>query len=85
MLFQNIGYRFGYGVQDKYSGNRFYHMEKKKDGKIEGSYKTQLPDGRVQTVQYKADDHGFHPYISYEGKAKYPSFGKKLKPQSDNN
>ena len=32
-----------------------------------------LPDGRVQKVTYTADKYGYHPEITYEGKAQFPS------------
>lgn len=67
------GYEFGYGVLDEPSGNQFYHAEKRDEqGQTHGSYKIQLPDGRVQTVTYVANSLGFHPKITYEGQARYP-------------
>ncbi|XP_037791800.1 proteoglycan 4-like [Penaeus monodon] len=67
------GYEFGYGVLDGSTGNQFYHAEKREEGLTKGSYKIQLPDGRVQTVTYVADGNGFHPKITYEGEAQYPN------------
>ncbi|XP_027207354.2 uncharacterized protein [Penaeus vannamei] len=67
------GYEFGYGVLDGNTGNQFYHAEKREEGLTKGSYKIQLPDGRVQTVTYVADGNGFHPKITYEGEAQYPN------------
>ena len=69
-------YEFGYGVMDQDSGNRYFHAEKLNDGTKEGSYKIQLPDGRIQTVKYTADSTGFHPKVTYEGKAQYPETHK---------
>lgn len=58
---------------DGNTGNQFYHAEKREEGLTKGSYKIQLPDGRVQTVTYVADGNGFHPKITYEGEAQYPN------------
>ncbi|XP_071537743.1 uncharacterized protein [Panulirus ornatus] len=66
------GYEFGYGVLDTDTGNQFFHAEKREEGQTRGSYKIQLPDGRVQTVTYVANSNGFHPKITYDGKARYP-------------
>ena len=71
------GYEFGYGVQDDKTGNRFYHAEQRAEGLTRGSYRLQLPDGRIQTVSYVADENGFHPQISYEGNAKFPDTEEK--------
>lgn len=59
-------YEFGYSVHDDTSGNQFFHAEQRQDGETRGSYKTRLPDGRVQTVTYRADDDGFHPEVTYD-------------------
>ncbi|KAK3856453.1 hypothetical protein Pcinc_037233 [Petrolisthes cinctipes] len=66
------GYEFGYGVLDRSSGNQFFHAEKREEGQTKGSYKIQLPDGRIQTVTYVANNHGFQPRITYDGEAHYP-------------
>lgn len=51
---------------DDDSGNVFFHSELQQDGETRGSYKTKLPDGRVQTVTYVANDRGFQPKITYD-------------------
>ncbi|KAK8749987.1 hypothetical protein OTU49_015169 [Cherax quadricarinatus] len=65
-------YEFGYGVLDSHTGNQFFHAEKREEGQTRGSYKIQLPDGRVQTVTYVANSHGFHPEVTFDGEARFP-------------
>merc|ERR1712088_1178086 len=44
-------FQYEYGVNDDYSGNAFAKTETQNDlGQVQGSYKVNLPDGRVQTV-----------------------------------
>lgn len=63
-------YRFSYAVKDGYSGDDFSHTQKQENGAVHGSYKVQLPDGRMQTVKYTADDvHGYRAEVTYEGEA----------------
>jgi len=67
-------YQYEYGVADQYSGTNFQHAESQSDlGEVLGSYKVNLPDGRVQTVSYRADPKlGFVADVKYEGEAVYP-------------
>ena len=52
-------FQYEYGVKDDYSGNAFAKTETQNDlGQVQGSYKVNLPDGRVQTVTYHADHEG---------------------------
>ena len=52
-------FQYEYGVKDDYSGNAFAKTETQNDlGQVQGSYKVNLPDGRVQTVTYRADHEG---------------------------
>merc|ERR1719430_2264014 len=67
-------FSYEYGVKDDYSGNAFAKTESQNDlGQVQGSYKVNLPDGRVQTVTYHADhEGGFVAEVSYEGVPQYP-------------
>jgi len=67
-------YQFEYGVSDQYTGTNFQAVENQNDaGSVVGSYKVNLPDGRVQTVTYTADDYGgFVADVKYEGTPQYP-------------
>ena len=63
-------YNFGYDVNDDRTYTRFGQQESS-DGKVvSGSYRVHLPDGRIQTVTYKADDYGNVADVKYEGEAK---------------
>lgn len=65
-------YRFSYAVKDEESYNDFGH-EEVSDGKtVTGTYYVHLPDGRLQTVNYKADEEGYVADVQYKGEAKYP-------------
>merc|ERR1712088_572442 len=57
-----------------YSGDAFAKTETQNDlGQVQGSYKVNLPDGRVQTVTYRADhEGGFVAEVTYEGTPQYP-------------
>ncbi|XP_037786465.1 leucine-rich repeat extensin-like protein 5 [Penaeus monodon] len=37
------------------------------------SYYVQLPDSRLMRVTYYSDASGFHPTVTFEGEAQYPS------------
>jgi len=80
-------YTFEYGVSDQYSGTNFQAVENQNEkGAVVGSYKVNLPDGRVQTVTYTADDYGgFVADVKYEGEPVYPpepaeGYGNSYKP-----
>ena len=68
-------YAFAYAVKDDPSYNDYGHQETS-DGKVvSGSYRVLLPDGRVQTVNYKVDGYsGYVADVQYEGVAKYPEY-----------
>jgi hypothetical protein len=67
-------YQYEYGVADQYTGTNFQAVENQDAaGTVIGSYRVNLPDGRVQTVTYTADHHGgFVADVQYEGVAQYP-------------
>ncbi len=77
-LFQGSSYSYGYAVRDLASGNHYSHREQRRhlhhDGSgaatapavTSGRYRVLLPDGRVQTVTYTADDtHGYRAVVTY--------------------
>ncbi|XP_047493506.1 cuticle protein 19-like [Penaeus chinensis] len=66
-------YNFQWDVNDQYSGN-FYGQQEQRDGdNTQGSYYVQLPDSRLMKVTYYSDASGFHPTVTFEGEAQYPS------------
>ena len=76
-------YEFGLEVKDEYTYND-YNRHESSDGKaVQGSYRTALPDGRIQTVTYKDDGYsGFVADVSYEGEPKYDYAPKASYPKS---
>ncbi|XP_057369273.1 cuticle protein 19.8-like [Daphnia carinata] len=64
-------YSFEYGVDDDASGLDFGHKESSDGAIVTGTYYVLLPDGRMETVNYKADGNGYVAEVSYEGEAKY--------------
>ncbi|KAK4029203.1 hypothetical protein OUZ56_022209 [Daphnia magna] len=69
-------YVFAWGVKDDYTYNNYAHQESSDDkGYVSGSYRTLLPDGRTQTVNYKADDYtGYVAEVKYDREAKYNDY-----------
>merc|ERR1719300_8557 len=67
-------YTYEYGVSDDYSKAAFAKSESQNDvGAVTGSYKVNLPDGRIQTVTYTAAPvNGYKAVVSYEGEPVYP-------------
>lgn len=67
-------YNFAYAVDaaDPYNQPvRFGHQEGREGAYTSGTYYVLLPDSRLMTVNYYADDTGFHPTYSFEGQARY--------------
>ncbi|XP_066989113.1 pro-resilin-like [Macrobrachium rosenbergii] len=68
-------YNFNYAVKDDYSGNDFGHKEGRNGYDTQGSYYVQLPDGRLQKVDYVVKgDSGYLAQVSYQGEAQYPKY-----------
>merc|ERR1711962_1881570 len=66
-------YSYQYGVSDDYSGANFAAQEAQDAKGVIGRYVVQLPDGRVQTVTYKADPYnGYIADVQYKGTPVYP-------------
>merc|ERR1712243_145881 len=68
-------YTFTYAVADDYSKAAF-NQEENNDGNgvVAGSYSVNLPDGRIQTVNYHANDYdGYVADVTYSGEAQYPA------------
>merc|ERR1719228_132163 len=66
-------YSYNYAVDDDYSGAAFNQAESNDGtGVVEGSYSVHLPDGRIQHVNYHANDYdGYVADVTYEGVASY--------------
>nr|CAH0099177.1 unnamed protein product [Daphnia galeata] len=59
-------YSFSWSVLDKPSFQEYSHTQSS-DGKVTtGFYHVYLPDGRVQTVNYRADENGYKADVKYE-------------------
>merc|ERR1712236_29806 len=66
-------YSYNYAVADDYSGAAFNQAESNDGtGVVEGSYSVNLPDGRIQHVNYHANDYdGYVADVTYDGAASY--------------
>ncbi|CAB4059354.1 unnamed protein product [Lepeophtheirus salmonis] len=71
---QPAHYAYNYGVVDDYSGNNFGQSESRDGYVTSGEYHVQLPDGRLQTVNYHVGDAytGYVADVTYSGT---PSYG----------
>merc|ERR1712055_143406 len=67
-------YNYQYAASDDYSGSNFAQSESNDGtGAVAGQYSVNLPDGRVQTVTYNANDiTGNIAEVTYSGTASYP-------------
>merc|ERR1739848_473095 len=71
-------YAYNYAVADDYSGANFQAGENRDGYATSGSYSVALPDGRLQTVNYKVDDaySGYIADVTCSGEPKYaPALG----------
>ncbi|KFB51797.1 AGAP010717-PA-like protein [Anopheles sinensis] len=74
-------YVFSYAVKDSASGDDFSHTQQQQtDGAVKGSYKVQLPDGRMQIVKYVADNNGYRADVTYENEPNGASSGPVVSP-----
>merc|ERR1719180_107121 len=64
-----IPYHYNYAVADSYTGARFDQEEHSNGaGSREGHYSVNLPDGRIQHVNYHTNDlEGYVAEVTYEG------------------
>merc|ERR1712083_998698 len=67
-------YTYTYAVADGYSKANFQQSESNDGtGVVSGSYSVNLPDGRIQTDTYNANDlTGNVATVEYAGEAQYP-------------
>merc|ERR1712088_218952 len=67
-------YSYTYAVADDYSKATFSQKESNDGtGLVQGTYSVNLPDGRIQTVNYHANDiDGYVAEVTYSGEAVYP-------------
>merc|ERR1712055_711983 len=67
-------YTYNYTVADDYSGSRFTAVESDDGtGVRQGSYSVNLPDGRIQNVNYHTNDYdGYVADVTYDGAVAHP-------------
>ncbi|KAG7155937.1 Pro-resilin-like 46 [Homarus americanus] len=63
---------FQYSVKDTYHGTEYSRHESSDATGTKGQYQVQLPDGRLQTVIYHADEDGFHAEVLYDREPHHP-------------
>lgn len=48
-----------------FAGNEHSHQQQRVGNTVTGQYKVLLPDGRLQTVTYIADENGYRAKVEY--------------------
>jgi hypothetical protein len=73
-------YAYNYGVADGYSGAHFNAGEQQDGYGTSGSYSVALPDGRIQTVNYRVADanSGYVADVQYTSAPRYNSYAPKV-------
>ncbi len=67
-------YRYLYTVADSLSGASFNVGEERDGALTSGAYSVALPDGRIQTVNYRVTpESGYVADVTYTGEAHYPA------------
>ncbi|XP_071547098.1 pupal cuticle protein Edg-84A-like [Panulirus ornatus] len=66
-------YSFQWDVDHPPSGNFYGHQEHRDGDVTRGSYYVLLPDTRLMRVEYYVDQTGYHPTVTFEGEAQFPS------------
>jgi len=62
-----VPYTFGYRVTNAENTLQFGQIESSDGHVVAGTYRVTLPDGRIQTVKYTADDdNGYVATVTYE-------------------
>ena len=67
-------YSFTYGVKNDYAGLNFGHNENRNGYNTQGNYFVNLPDGRLQTVNYQAGEAGYVADVVYTGAIAVPAY-----------
>merc|ERR1739845_315626 len=73
-------YQYAYAVSDDYSQSNFEASESRDGYNTQGSYRVNLPDGRVQIVTYTADGNGFVADVNTKVKLNTPNTNPLLMP-----
>ncbi|XP_045507960.1 pro-resilin-like [Colias croceus] len=58
-------YLYKYMVKQEPVGPNFGQRESRIGNRVVGMYYVLLPDGRIQKVDYVADENGYRPTVSY--------------------
>ncbi|XP_045615373.1 uncharacterized protein [Procambarus clarkii] len=80
---QTGDYSFAYAVDTPEDGNFHDRAEARVGEETRGRFRVALPDNRLQTVLYKADDKGYHVFISYDPHPDFPALRASIGPIGD--